>query len=103
MTKQDITYFNKHIQPKLPKKLTPIASGIYNPKSCNVPTYFSIILPNGDLHPCNIVEYTHEPILGNVKKQSLKTIWTSKKFNEYREKRNKNCRYCPVPLRRHSR
>ncbi|MCM1500071.1 MAG: radical SAM protein [Clostridium sp.] len=40
--------------------------------ACNIGLCTISIGPNGDITPCNLVKY---PILGNLKKESLKTIW----------------------------
>jgi pyrroloquinoline quinone biosynthesis protein E len=65
---------------------------------CDRPSWFSIILANGDVHPCNMVEYTHTPIMGNVKNVSLKDIWESAIFELFRDQRFDFCRLCPINL-----
>ena len=76
------------------------AAGIYNPKAeCSRKENFSIILANGDVHPCNIIEYTHEPVAGNIFKESFTDIWQGDKFNEFRQNEYKYCKYCPVNIR----
>ncbi len=97
-SRKQIEYVNKKLGLKIPIKYS---TGVYNPKSCTVPSYFALVLPNGDVHPCNIVEYAHEPIVGNVKKNSLKKIWNSKEYQQFRSTKHKECKYCPVPLRIH--
>lgn len=79
------------------------SKGIYRPRGknipkCSRPQWFSIILANGDVHPCNAVEYTHEPIMGNVLNQSLIKIWQGKKFNDFRDKLFDYCEHCPINL-----
>lgn len=78
-------------------------SGIYRPErkilsKCSRPQWFSIILANGDVHPCNAIEYTHEPIMGNVLNNSLINIWQGKKFNDFRDHLFDYCAYCPINL-----
>ena len=76
------------------------ALGIYNPKAeCSRKNNFAIVLPNGDVHPCNIVEYSHEPVVGNVFDSSFTDIWAGHKFTQFRNNPYKYCRYCPVNIR----
>jgi len=79
------------------------SKGIYRPErnnlpKCTRPNWFSIVLANGDVHPCNAVEYTHEPIMGNVFKKSLIKIWRGKEFNDFRNNTFDYCKYCPINL-----
>lgn len=79
------------------------ANGIYQPKnknisSCQRPKEFTILLANGDVHPCNIVEYTHEPVMGNLFENSLTEIWNSKKWNNFRKNLFDKCELCPINL-----
>lgn len=80
--------------------------GIYwpSPKAageCTKPTSFAMVYPNGDVLPCNGVEYTHEPIVGNVRKESLSEIWAGDLFRKFRTDRTFWCKFCPMML--HSR
>ncbi len=78
--------------------LTDYASGIYRlPEPCNIPSYFSIILANGDVHPCNIVEYTHEPVVGNLHDDTFSSMWKGQVWRDFRENGFEMCKYCPVP------
>jgi len=95
-TKKQLSFVEKTLKIKIPKQYS---EGIYSPKNCLVTTYFSLILPNGDGHPCNIVEYSHEPVVGNILNSSLKTIWEGKEYQEFRAKKKSFCKHCPVPLR----
>lgn len=79
------------------------ACGNYRPKyrslpRCRRPTEFAIVLANGDVHPCNMVEYTHEPVMGNVFTQCLTEIWNSKKWNDFRITLFEGCSFCPINL-----
>ncbi|WP_457557851.1 radical SAM protein [Candidatus Harpocratesius sp.] len=77
------------------------STGEYHPSgnsNCNRSHYFTIILANGEVHPCNGVEYFHKPIMGNVFNKSFKEIWTSKKWDNFRVHRHKLCRWCPMTL-----
>ncbi len=72
--------------------------GIYRPPvPCDIPSFFSIILANGDVHPCNMVEYTHTPVVGNLHKKTFTEIWQGETWRVFREKGHEFCRYCPVP------
>lgn len=81
------------------------ARGIYQDaeavSSCNAPNVFAMVLPNGDVHPCNMVEYVHEPVVGNILEESLTSIWYGDKFNEFRKNRFEWCRFCPTRLHFH--
>jgi radical SAM protein with 4Fe4S-binding SPASM domain len=65
---------------------------------CDKPLTFAMVYPNGDVLPCNAVEYTHEPIVGNVLLQPLDEIWQGSSFEEFRLLRIPWCQYCPMTL-----
>ena len=74
------------------------AMGVYrNPSPCEIPSFFSIILANGDVHPCNMVEYTHYPVIGNLHEKTFAELWTGEVWSTFRQKGFEMCRYCPVP------
>ena len=83
------------------------ADGVYRSenKTCTIPKKQALILANGEVHPCNIVEYIHEPVMGNLFESSLPEIWHSKKWNRYRQNLHEKCELCPmnhhvyIPLR----
>jgi MoaA/NifB/PqqE/SkfB family radical SAM enzyme len=78
------------------------AKGIYRPnyknKPCSIPKKYAMILSNGDVHPCNVVEYTHDPLMGNLFKNSLKEIWNGKKWDYFRKNLFEKCQLCPINL-----
>ena len=79
------------------------AEGAYRPKNknfppCPVPRHYAMILANGDVHPCEIVEYTHAPVAGNVFNNSLREIWQGERFADFRKAPPAECRFCPVNL-----
>lgn len=79
--------------------LSDYAKGKYhNLRPCIVPSYFTLILASGDVLPCPMVEYTHQPIMGNLKKQTLQEIWEGDKYETFRKNGFSLCRFCPVPL-----
>lgn len=74
------------------------AQGIYRPAAaCAIPSFFSMVLANGDVHPCNMVEYTHEPVIGNLHDNSFTELWRGAMWRQFRERGFENCRYCPAP------
>jgi radical SAM protein with 4Fe4S-binding SPASM domain len=74
------------------------AEGIYRPESrpCTVPQKQALVLANGDVHPCNIVEYVHEPIMGNLFEQSLPAVWRGSHWKQFRESLHRDCPRCPM-------
>jgi len=123
---QDIDYFNKNTKDKIKKIITSLplsnkndllisidslfkahpnrnySKALYSSKtvalkSCFRPSSFVIILQNGDVAPCNLVEYTHKPLIGNIYKTSLNHIWNNNPIlDEFRKKRFDDCKYCPM-------
>lgn len=63
-----------------------------------MPQHFTIILANGDVYPCSIVEYTNEPIMGNIFKNNFKEIWMSEKWNDFRHNLHGKCHLCPMNI-----
>ena len=63
---------------------------------CDKPHTFLLIYPNGDVMPCNGIEYTHKPILGNVNKDKLADIWENNIMEEFRKCRIQYCINCPI-------
>ena len=79
------------------------AKGLYRPRESNLPPCqrpknFTILLANGDVHPCNMVEYSHEPVMGNLFEKSLLEIWHSDKWNQFRKSLFDYCQWCPINL-----
>jgi len=74
------------------------ARGIYRAASpCEIPSFFSIILANGDVHPCNMVEYSYYPVIGNLHEHMFTELWQVEVWKTFRRKGFPLCRYCPVP------
>jgi radical SAM protein with 4Fe4S-binding SPASM domain len=76
-----------------------IAQGLYQPKQyrgCGRSRSFALVLANGDVHPCNAVEYFHEPVAGNLFRSKLQDIWESEVYNRVRENGAGWCRRCPM-------
>ena len=83
------------------------ARGVYgNGASCSIPQHQALVLATGDVHPCNIVEYLHRPVMGNLFQNTLSEIWRSSDWEEFRSNRLKECKFCPmnihvsIPLRK---
>jgi radical SAM protein with 4Fe4S-binding SPASM domain len=80
------------------------AAGIYKPdaamqRACRIPNRFILVLPDGDVHPCNLVEYDHEPVMGNFKaKADLRAIWEGDRWREFRREHHHRCQQCPMGL-----
>jgi len=83
--------------------ISDFAKGLYRPPEmapspCQRPKSFTIILANGDVHPCNMVEYSHEPVMGNLFEKSLPEIWYGEKWNRFRDNLFDYCSLCPINL-----
>lgn len=107
---ESINYFMKNIYNKLDAKYHDVFDYIISvlrlneyrteAEDCCVPSNFCIILANGDIHQCNIIEYSHEPIIGNIRDISLYDICNSNKFDDYNTNRSKYCNQCPIKMER---
>ncbi len=76
-----------------------LEKGIYNPpefKSCGRPSCFSIILANGDIHPCNAIEYYHKPLVGNLSEKPFREWWSAPKWERVRQHGTGWCKVCPM-------
>jgi radical SAM protein with 4Fe4S-binding SPASM domain len=76
------------------------AVGLYHKERplCSIPSHMALILANGDVHPCNVVEYTHEPVVGNLFESSLTDIWQGNAWKNFRDHGSTQCRHCPMLL-----
>jgi MoaA/NifB/PqqE/SkfB family radical SAM enzyme len=74
------------------------AQGIYRrSRPCAIPSFLALVLANGDVHPCNMVEYAHEPVMGNLRERGLAELWRSAAWRDFRRRGFPMCRYCPMP------
>ena len=70
---------------------------------CLTPYSYSTILVNGDVTPC-CLDFEGKTILGNINKESLKNIWYSKRYNNFRQdalrldKKSQLCKNCDLTL-----
>ncbi|CAM5672764.1 PqqA peptide cyclase [Streptomyces avidinii] len=63
---------------------------------CDKPDTFLLVYPNGSVLPCNGIEYAHEPIIGNVLRQSLREVWSGESMEGFRDGRIPYCEHCPI-------
>ncbi len=87
------------------EQVTPeqLSRGFYGPQGghgCGVPRSMVIVLGNGDVHPCNAVEYFHKPVVGNVLRNTLTDIWRSEERKLIGDRGSGWCHRCPI--RHHS-
>lgn len=74
-----------------------LANGIYwRERDCHIPRTAGLVMANGDVHPCNIVEYVHDPVMGNLHEKPLGDIWQSGAWNDFRRDGHEQCARCPV-------
>lgn len=75
-----------------------ISRGIYNLAipGCGRNKSMAMILATGEVHPCNAIEYFHEPIMGNVKSQSLIKCYESSLWNDIKDNGVEWCNRCPM-------
>jgi MoaA/NifB/PqqE/SkfB family radical SAM enzyme len=84
-----------------PTRRKEFSEGHYFPNhqpKCSKPYNFALILASGEVHPCNGVEYSHEPIMGNVQENELREIWENDTWERFRLHRHDWCHECPVTL-----
>lgn len=63
---------------------------------CRIPSYFALVVQNGDVLPCTGIEEFKEPIVGNVKKQPFAKIWNSAEYERFRHEGDAKCQLCPL-------
>jgi len=74
------------------------ARGVYRQGDapCSIPRKQALILANGDVHPCNIVEYTHDAVVGNLFSSRLRNVWNGDAWQQFRLCRHQRCSRCPM-------
>jgi radical SAM protein with 4Fe4S-binding SPASM domain len=78
-----------------------LAQGIYWKKDyCNSSKGFALVWSNGTVVPCFMCEYTTEPAMGNIFKDSLRDLWRSDKWENFRTNLHEKCTLCPMHLHR---
>jgi len=76
-----------------------ISKGFYNKADldgCGRNHTMALILSNGEIHPCNAIEYFHEPIVGNLIDESLSEAWQSTTWEKVRLYGPGLCHLCPM-------
>ncbi|MEI6498440.1 MAG: radical SAM protein [bacterium] len=76
-----------------------IAKGIYNPPTlagCGRNYSMAILLNNGEIHPCNAVEYFSEPVMGDLNKTSFTEAWDSELWHRVKKNGTGWCTVCPM-------
>ncbi len=82
------------------------ARGIYWPdmetvrEACRVPSYYSLIEPDGRVLPCCLVEIAHQGEVGNVMNRPLAEVWSGQEFERFRHERIPFCQQCSSPRNR---
>lgn len=61
-----------------------------------MPSLQALILVDGDVHPCNIVQHAHEPVVGNVLRQPLTEERNGAAWSDFRAGRPARCSQCPI-------
>lgn len=72
--------------------------GVDRKRECTVPSDMAIVLSNGDVVPCYMIEYTRDKIVGNVMKHKFSEVWSSKKHKEFVKDKCEYCKECPMHL-----
>lgn len=94
-------------KPNIPKKIIELLNVAVNENyktecdyvNCDIPGNFCIILPNGDLHPCNIIEYSHEVAFNMFDYDiDIYKIFTSDEMSNFIKNKSKFCSKCQMHL-----
>lgn len=78
-------------------------NGIYWPderikEKCDIPNTFMIIEGDGNVLPCNAVEYNRDKIVGNILETPIEQLWKSDKWENFRIEKMNFCRECPMNM-----
>lgn len=114
ITIDDFNYFYKYIYPVVIKKFDnykkyitdvlciidrELNNNMYRiSENCGIPGNLIIVLPNGDIHPCNMIEYTHDFKCLSLFENSLQTVLSSIKYQQFAENKHEFCQKCPMLL-----
>lgn len=79
------------------------SNGVYWPddnikRKCDIPNSFLIIEGDGNVLPCNAVEYNRNKVCGNLFETDIKKLWTSDKITEFRDNKMDFCMECPMNM-----
>jgi MoaA/NifB/PqqE/SkfB family radical SAM enzyme len=76
-----------------------IAKGTYNLPTlagCGRNHSMAMLLNNGEIHPCNAVEYFAKPVVGDLNKVSLTEAWDSELWDRVKKNGPGWCTVCPM-------
>jgi len=76
-----------------------LSKGLYNKADldgCGRNHSMALILSNGEIHPCNAIEYFHEPVVGNLIDESLTDAWQSATWEKVKLYGPGLCHLCPM-------
>ena len=78
------------------------SKGIFSPsftkdKACSLIERYCVVQSNGDILPCCESEHYNFPIYGNIKRDKIESIFTSKNFLKMKTTRAKYCINCTQP------
>lgn len=84
-------------------KIENYVNGIYWPndrikEKCDIPNSFMIIEGDGNVLPCNAVEYNREKIVGNIFDNPIQQLWESDKWEKFRKEKMNFCKECPMNM-----
>ena len=62
---------------------------------CDKPSKTAMILPNGNVLPCCMMEGSYNAIMGNIFESSFMEIWNNNKYQTFRKNKAEYCKSCP--------
>lgn len=67
-------------------------------EKCDIPCSFMIIEGDGNVLPCNAVEYNRDHIVGNLFDTNISALWSSPEWTHFRRNKMDFCRECPMNM-----
>lgn len=62
---------------------------------CDKPSKTAMILPNGNVLPCCMMEGSYNAIMGNIFESSFMEIWNNETYRMFRKNKAEYCKSCP--------
>lgn len=62
---------------------------------CDKPNKTAMILPNGNVLPCCMMEGSYNAIMGNIFESDLPEIWNNERYQMFRKNKAEYCKSCP--------
>jgi MoaA/NifB/PqqE/SkfB family radical SAM enzyme len=62
---------------------------------CDKPNKTAMILPNGNVLPCCMMEGSYNAIMGNIFESDLPEIWNNERYQMFRKNKADYCKSCP--------